>query len=197
MLRTICSHEASSNFECEVTIAQRSFFVRYNDTGRVKDPGLAHLKRDLEKCLDVFEKYCYGTKAGDLALKRTDISRIELGVTLCGAGKIRSLNREYRGKDKSTDVLSFPVYEDLRPGSEDRAFLTPVIDLGDVLICREKVYEQAKRFELPPLAEALHLIAHGFLHVCGHDHERSAEEEAYMQKLEDRIVKAMYQKVGY
>ena len=145
----------------------------------------------------MFEKYCYGTKSGELALKASQVKRIELGVTLCGAQKIRTLNREYRGKDKSTDVLSFPVFEDLRPGSEERDFLTPVLDLGDVLICREKVYEQAKRFELPPLAEALHLIAHGFLHVCGYDHERSDAEEQVMQRLEDKLVKAMYEKVGY
>lgn len=132
-----------------------------------------------------------------MALPFASVKRIEMGVTLCGKNKIKSLNRNYRGKDKVTDVLSFPVYEDLRKGSDERSFLMPEIDLGDVIICREKVYQQARDFALPPLAEALHLVAHGFLHLCGYDHERSEKEEKQMQELEDRIVAALYKRVGY
>ena len=145
----------------------------------------------------VFEAYCFGKKKGQLGLDSKRVQRIEMGVTLCGKQRIRTLNREYRGKDKSTDVLSFPVYEDLRVGSAERQFLMPEIDLGDVMICREKVYQQAREFDLPPVAEALHLVAHGLLHLCGHDHERSLAEEKEMQRLEDQLVAAMYKQVGY
>jgi probable rRNA maturation factor len=88
-----------------------------------------------------------------------------LAVAVVDAGRIRELNREHRGRDAPTDVLSFPVDED-GPAVGPR-------ELGDVVICTEHTTD---------LREA---VVHGVLHLCGYDHETDGGE---MLALQDRIM---------
>ena len=88
-----------------------------------------------------------------------------LAIALVGADAIRALNREHRGRDRPTDVLSFPV-DGSGPSAGPR-------ELGDVVICPEHAED---------LAEA---VVHGVLHLCGYDHET---DEGEMLELKDRIV---------
>jgi probable rRNA maturation factor len=85
-----------------------------------------------------------------------------LAVSLVGPEKIRRLNREHRGADRPTDVLSFPV-DELGPAAGPR-------ELGDVVICPEQTED---------LIEA---VVHGVLHLCGYDHEVDAGEMLVLQK---------------
>jgi len=101
-----------------------------------------------------------------------------LDVTFVTRGKMKSLNRKYRGKDSATDVLSFPALEIFaRQGH-----------LGDLVICAPILEEQAKRIGHSPKQELHVLLVHGLLHLLGYDHERSGRESSEMAKWESRIL---------
>lgn len=90
--------------------------------------------------------------------------------------EIRSLNRQYRGKDKPTDVLSFPLADELHP------FL-----LGDVVISVETAARQAQRRGHSLREELQILLIHGILHLLGYDHEVSRSEAIRMHRKEREI----------
>ena len=133
------------------------------------------LKKYLEAALPVFANF----------LKLYSQAQAEISLTLCGKAKIQRLNREYRAKDKATDVLSFPLYQNLRKVKEKDPFLS----LGDIFICHEVATRQAKTFKLTYEDEIIHLLAHGFLHLLGFDHDLSAKEDKLMRGLEEELVK--------
>lgn len=108
----------------------------------------------------------------------------QVSLLICGDNRIQKLNREFRHKDKPTDVLSFPSFENLRkisPG-EDEVFL------GDLAISIPTARRQAKEFRISVWDEFIHLYFHGLLHLIGYDHEVSDAEEKLMQKWEDRAL---------
>jgi probable rRNA maturation factor len=102
------------------------------------------------------------------------------------------LNRDWRGKNKATDVLSFPQVsqDDLRQLS--RAARTnatlPEWWLGDVVISLERASAQAKEHGYTLREELDLLLAHGLLHLLGFDHERSAAESTKMRRLETKLL---------
>ncbi|AYH42582.1 rRNA maturation RNase YbeY [Azoarcus sp. DN11] len=106
----------------------------------------------------------------------------EVTVRLVGATEGRELNRDFRGKDYATNVLTF-VYdegEDLRGGTD--APLT-----GDLVLCVPVVVRESAEQGKPLAAHFAHLIVHGLLHLQGYDHEDSDEAEE-MEALETRIL---------
>ena len=123
------------------------------------------------------------------------VKAVSISMTLCGRTKIRSLNREYRQKDYATDVLSFPVYENLRPDKKVRAKNLPEMELGDLVICKEIAKSQAREFGITYEQEIIHLAVHGFLHLLGFDHEISVKEEKIMEKYESELVNKIYKKL--
>jgi probable rRNA maturation factor len=105
----------------------------------------------------------------------------EVSVVLTDDDRIRKLNRDWRGIDKPTNVLSFPAQ--LLPGRLDSA---PAL-LGDIVIAYETTAREA-RAEGKPFAHHLaHLAVHGFLHLLGYDHDSDEEAEA-MERLEADIL---------
>lgn len=110
----------------------------------------------------------------------------EVSVLITDDAGIRKLNLNYRGKDASTDVLSFPQWEegqkDDDPGSLDL--------LGDIIISLETARSQAVEFGHPVEREVAYLAVHGALHLLGYDHE-DAEEKAEMRLAEEDVLKAM------
>ncbi|MBM7455109.1 putative rRNA maturation factor [Oceanisphaera litoralis] len=92
----------------------------------------------------------------------------EITVRLVDEAESRELNRDYRGKDKSTNVLSFPF--EAPPGIE-----LPL--LGDLVICRQVVEREAAEQHKPLQAHWAHLVIHGCLHLLGFDHIKDDEAE--------------------
>jgi probable rRNA maturation factor len=104
----------------------------------------------------------------------------ELAVVLTDDAAIRALNRDWRGKDAATNVLSFPAKE-ARP---DRR--APRL-LGDVVIAYETVAREAAAEGKPFMHHLAHLAVHGFLHLVGYDHEANEDADA-MERLEIAIL---------
>ena len=114
---------------------------------------------------------------------------ISINVSIAGDDELKDINREHRDKDKVTDVLSFPMQENMREGDYDD--FMPLIELGDIIVCKSVCKEQADEFNISYFEEFVHLIVHGFLHVYGYDHELSEEEEKIMFDLEEMLVKSI------
>ena len=130
-------------------------------------------------------------------LKLRNVKEVSVALTLCGRTKIKALNKEYRSKDKITDVLSFPIHDNLRLTSNQNHKNMPVMDLGDIFICREVALKQAVSFDISFEQEIYHLATHGFLHLLGFDHEISTKEQKLMESLEAKIIADIYKKLGY
>ena len=102
------------------------------------------------------------------------LKNAEVSCVLCDDLFIRNLNRDYRGKDKATDVLSFAMNEG-EVVSGDRHLL------GDIIISVETAIRQGRDLGHSPLEEVTSLAVHGLLHLLGYDHLRR-EDELLMQK---------------
>ena len=100
----------------------------------------------------------------------------EVSVTFCDNAHIRNLNRQFRNKDKATDVLSFPLYDFNE--EDDGAFdFEEAVALGDIVISLERAKEQAKEIGNTFMEEVAFLAVHSTLHLLGYDHELSAEDD--------------------
>ena len=106
--------------------------------------------------------------AAKAALRAAGVAEGHLSVELVAPDRIRELNREHRGRDQATDVLSFPI-----DGGEEVAGPR---ELGDVVICPEQA------------ADLRRVTVHGVLHLCGYDHETDAGE---MLALERSVMKTL------
>jgi probable rRNA maturation factor len=104
----------------------------------------------------------------------------EVSVLLLGDGAMRTLNRRYRGKDRTTDVLSFPLREGGFPRVQHHL-------LGDIVISIPAAARQAKAAGETLLDEIDRLLVHGFLHLLGYDHERGGAEARRMEARERRL----------
>jgi probable rRNA maturation factor len=102
----------------------------------------------------------------------------ELSIRIVDTAEGRALNRDYRGKDYATNVLSFPA--ELPPGVD-----LPLI--GDLAICAPVVAREAAEQGKDPRDHWAHMTVHGVLHLLGYDHIEDAEAEA-MEALETRIL---------
>lgn len=108
----------------------------------------------------------------------------EASVVLGSDKLVRRLNRDYRGKDAATNVLSFPFQKPPGAGGEDAIYL------GDVVLAAETVGREAADRRIEPRHHLQHLVVHGLLHLLGYDH-RDDEEAATMERLETEILAAI------
>jgi probable rRNA maturation factor len=113
----------------------------------------------------------------------------ELSVTVVDNGEIHALNREFRGKDKPTDVLSFPLFEADEGFEVDPAI--GAVALGDIVISAERAKEQADEYGHSFAREVCFLAVHSTLHLLGYDHEVSEEDEKYMNETQEYILAKM------
>ncbi len=113
-----------------------------------------------------------------------DKERCEISVTFVDLDEIHELNKQYRGVDKPTDVLSFPQFDDL----EEEIPEVCEICLGDVVICEQKAREQAEEFGHSFERELVYLFTHSVLHLLGYDHMEEDEKKA-MRAREEEIMK--------
>ena len=106
--------------------------------------------------------------------------KTELSISIVGDRSIHSLNREYLGKDRPTNVISFSLQEG------DFGSLTTA--LGDVVISADTAAREAEAGGINTWERVVFLLLHGILHLCGYDHERSGEAAARrMQKKEQQL----------
>jgi probable rRNA maturation factor len=110
-------------------------------------------------------------------------SDVEITIRIVEPGESRQLNRDYRGKDSPTNVLSFPFHNP--PGIQ-----LPL--LGDLVICKAVVESEAADQYKPPEAHWAHMVVHGCLHLRGFDHIEEPQAQQ-MEGLESRIL----QQLGY
>jgi probable rRNA maturation factor len=123
-------------------------------------------------------------------LKYEGIDRsVELSLTLTDNENIHTLNREYRGVDRPTDVLSFPQFDFL--GGETLPSGNEAVALGDIVLSLERAEEQAKEFGHSFSREAAFLTVHSMLHLLGYDHELGEAEDKEMREKQREIMKAM------
>jgi len=111
------------------------------------------------------------------ALQEKPDLKLECNVTLCDNEYIHQINKEYRGVDAPTDVLSFPFFD----------FDTPytVAELGDIIISLDKTAEQAKEYGHSFKREICFLALHGTLHLFGYDHIKDDDRMIMEQKQRD------------
>jgi probable rRNA maturation factor len=112
--------------------------------------------------------------------------RAELSIVITDDATIHDLNRQWRHKDRPTDVLSFSQVEGLCPGAPSEEQL-----LGDVVISLETAARQAKELGHSLEQEVQRLLVHGVLHLLGHDHVHGGWQARRMQGEERRVLRAL------
>ncbi len=112
----------------------------------------------------------------------------EIHVVITDDKRIKVINREFRKKDKATDVLSFPQFTPREISGRTKALL-PGPYLGDLVIAAETTLRQAESFGVTPREELLRLIVHGILHLCGYDHEKVPAAVAQRMRRRERYIR--------
>lgn len=112
---------------------------------------------------------------------------VELSILIVNNRRIRILNKKYRGIDKPTDVLSFPMTPMMGTELNSVPATQPLL-LGDIVLSMEKIQSQAREQGHSSDRELMMLLTHGILHLIGYDHERSPQEERRMRKKEGVIL---------
>ena len=157
------------------------------DGGPIRSSGTSSLEIEIVRHSDLWDSIA----ASDDALSRAARAAFaassaaggpcEATLVLTDDEEMRELNRIWRGKDASTNVLSFPAGE---PFGEAHGEPTP---LGDIVLAGETVIAEAKQKSIPAADHATHLVVHGMLHLLGFDHERDADAER-MEALETKVL---------
>jgi|WetSurMetagenome_2_1015567.scaffolds.fasta_scaffold00054_51 probable rRNA maturation factor len=163
----------------EVSVRNRQKSIR-------TDP--ARIERTLRSALDRLAS-SGGTRGCNLATGRSfDPLKASVGVLLVGDRCMRALNRDYRGIDRTTDVLSFSQLE-------GKLFRDQSSELGDIVIspaqARRQAVERGETFE----QEMDTLLIHGLLHLIGYDHEKNSYQARKMRAREKELLLAV-QKIG-
>ena len=109
---------------------------------------------------------------------------MEISVRLTGDDEVRALNAQWRGKDKPTNVLSFPLAE---AGEIEATSVEPELMLGDIVLAHGVCATEADEKTVPIADHAAHLLVHGTLHLLGYDHH----DDASAADMEGREVRAL------
>ncbi len=153
----------------------------------IRDPGWRRVVPDVEEWAD------RAARAALSMARRGPVGRsgpVEASLTLADDALLQELNRRYRGRDKPTNVLSFPAVDvaawprvDQGEGEEDAL---PAL-LGDVVIARQVALHEAREQGKTMRDHLCHLVVHGMLHLLGYDHEEERDAEE-MERLEVEIL---------
>ena len=135
---------------------------------------IKNVDRDIKE-LDEVQKFI------DFALKYLKLDNVVFNVIIVDNEEIHKINREYRGIDRPTDVISFALEDD------DTFIKTEQRILGDIYISIDRAIEQANEYGHALLRELCFLTIHGILHLLGYDH-MAKEDEEVMFGLQERIL---------
>ncbi|HTU65685.1 MAG TPA: rRNA maturation RNase YbeY [Steroidobacteraceae bacterium] len=115
----------------------------------------------------------------------------EIAVRVVAADESRELNKRWRGKDKPTNVLSFPAPAALAHAtSRGAAARDGALPLGDLVICAQVVREESGRDGKDLEAHWAHMIVHGTLHLAGYDHETGERDRMKMERREIAVLRS-------
>ena len=139
-------------------------------------------------------------QVADVVLKVVNIKdKVEISLAIVGDGRIRKLNKMYRGKNRVTDVLSFgdksvmlylnKAFPRMKKGEDAEFIEVPdgIKRLGEIVICYPRAKKQAKRLNHSLEKELTVLLVHGILHLLGYDHEQDEDAEK-MKTMEEKIL---------
>ena len=117
-----------------------------------------------------------------------------LSITLTSSEQIHKLNKKYRNVDKETDVLSFPMFEkeELNQIINNKVGNKIPEAIGDIVICVQKVEEQAKEYGHSFERELAYMVVHGFYHIMGYDHIKE-EDKVKMRPKEEKVLQELKQ----
>jgi len=121
-------------------------------------------------------------KVAEKVLKGENAKGKELSIVLVGPEKIRNLNRKYRHKNKITDVLAFGKTDEFLSFPEEK------LELGEIVICLQKVKENAKRFNSTFKKELVQVLIHGILHLLEYDHKKGGLGAKKMEKKQQHYL---------
>lgn len=127
------------------------------------------IKRVLQKCFEI---------------EKLENKNLYVNVVLTNAKNIKSINKEHRGIDRETDVLSFPMFEKNEIANLDN---TNEDILGDMVISIERVEEQAKEYGHSFERELAYMVVHSFYHLLGYDH-MTEEDKKEMREKEENVL---------
>ena len=123
-------------------------------------------------------------------LQKLTIDGWEVSLLFCDDNFIQELNRQYRGKDEPTDVLSFAAYAD----NEEKGFSSPsdyaTITAGDVVVSIDTLKRSSQEFNVSENEELKRLLIHGILHLNGMDHASNSPNEE-MLRIQEELMKQM------
>ena len=120
-------------------------------------------------------------KVADYALKSENVDNGIVNIIIVDNDRIKCINKDYRNKDKETDVISFALEDD------DTFIELPVRVLGDIYISIDKVKSQASDYGHSEKREICFLVVHGILHLLGYDHMNESDEKNMFSK-QDKIL---------
>ncbi len=140
-------------------------------------------------------------KVAEIVLRTVGVKdRTEISLAIVGDGRMRKLNKMYRGRNRVTDVLAFAnksvipylakAFPRLKKG-KDLEFVEPpdgIKRLGEVIICYSRAKKQAKRLGHSPEKELTILLIHGILHLLGYEDEKSEKQAEEMKEAEEKIL---------
>ena len=129
-------------------------------------------------------------QAAMMALSSLGCADAELSILITGDMKMRRLNRQWRGIDRTTDVLSFAMLEGDAPARIKGA---PLV-LGDIVISAPKALAQALEAGHSLEEELLFLLVHGILHIFGYDHEMGGREKQRMERKQKELLRSIMEK---
>ncbi len=115
-------------------------------------------------------------------------TQVEVSIKFASDEEVRAFNRDYRGKDKATNVLSFPMAD---PASLEAAAGGGEILLGDIVLAHGTCRREAEERSIATATHAAHLLVHGTLHLLGYDHETGDEDAEMMETLERRALASL------
>lgn len=127
------------------------------------------------------DKKLFG-RIGRRIFKIVNVKNAEISLAFVPGPRMKELNKRYRGKDRTTDVLSF------EEKNERGIFKNKNFFLGEVIISPDDVKKNSKKFKFEFKTEIARVFIHGVLHLLGHDHEKGKKEETAMNNLQDKIL---------
>lgn len=176
-----------SKVDLSLKIFETTINLQTSEHGKIGKSLSTGLKRKIEDVCHIFSMFFQEEKLKGLNPNNFNASHICLNLDFCSEETIQVLNAQYRGKDKVTDVLSFPVHEDLRLNVDPMVLKSEMLLIGDIFICEKVAIQQAMEAKLPIETEVIELFIHGVLHLLGYDHEISEDEEKVMYSIERDI----------